>query len=345
MGGSLLQRPGIVILGIAIALLIWAVGDVLLVVFAGILLAVALSAASDYVAEWTPLGRGLSLVLVFLLALLVLGGIGYLVVPQALEELGRLWERIVAILEDLHAWSQQYPILNLGGGDAANGEGGIPEGAMGAAQQVFGAATGMVLGAVGALGTFLIIIVLGGFVAANPGLYLRGICKLVPQRHRERAGEVLAMSGYGLRWWLLGQLVSMALLGVSTGIGLYLFGIDLWLGLALLTALLTFIPFLGPILAGIPIVAVALADGIETGLFVLGFYLVVQTIEGNIVTPMIHERAVSLPPALLIGMQLLAGALFGLPGFILAAPLTVVGMILVNMLYIEDVLNDERAVP
>jgi predicted PurR-regulated permease PerM len=341
---TLLQRPAMVLLCIALAFFVWYVGDVLLVIFAGILLAVALSSASDGLARWTPLNRGFALLAVIVLAGLGLVGLGFIVVPQAMEELWALWERLVAIAGDIQRWAQQFAMFETpDNGDEENG--GITEGMIGTAQEAAGAAAGALMTTLGALGTILIIVILGGFIAANPGLYLRGIEKLVPRRHRFRLSEVLSLTGYGLRWWLLGQLVSMALLGVSTGIGLYVIGIDLWLGLALLTALLTFIPFLGPIIAGIPIVAVGFADGLQTGLIVLVFYLVIQTIEGNIITPMIQERAVLMPPALLIGMQVLFGALFGLPGLILAAPLTVVGMIAVNMLYIEDVLGDERAVP
>jgi predicted PurR-regulated permease PerM len=343
---TLLQRPAMVLLCIALAFFVWYVGDVLLVIFAGILLAVALSSASDGLARWTPLNRGFALLAVIVLAGLGLAGLGFLVVPQAMEELWALWERLTAIAADIQRWAQQFAMFEAPEENGENADtGGVTESLVGPVQEAAGAAAGALMTTLGALGTILIIVILGGFVAANPGLYLRGVGKLVPQRHRSRFSEVVGLTGYGLRWWLLGQLVSMAMLGISTGIGLYLFGIDLWLGLALLTALLTFIPFLGPILAGIPIVAVAFADGLDTGLFVLGFYLVVQTIEGNIITPMIQERAVMMPPALLIGMQVLFGALFGLPGLILAAPLTVVGMIAVNTLYIEDVLGDERAVP
>jgi predicted PurR-regulated permease PerM len=337
---TFLQRPGAVLLAIALAFFVWYVGDVLLVIFAGILLAVALSSASDGLAHWTPLNRGFSLLLVIILAAAALAGLGFLVVPQAMEELWALWERMVAIAGDVQRWAQQFAMFEMPEESGENGENsGIAEGMIGPVQEAAGAAAGVLMTTLGALGTILIILILGGFIAANPGLYLRGLEKLIPQRHRSRFSEVLGQTGYGLRWWLLGQLVSMALLGISTGIGLWVIGIDLWLGLALLTALLTFIPFLGPLIAGIPIVAVGFAAGLQTGLIVLAFYLVIQNIEGNIITPMIQERAVLMPPALLIGMQVLFGALFGLPGLILAAPLTVVGMIVVNMLYIEDTLG------
>ncbi len=346
-------RPGAALLVIALVLLVWYLGHVLLVIFAGILLAVALSSAADGLAHWSPLNRGISLFVVAVLAIAGLVGLGFLVVPAALEELWTLLERLTEIASDLQQWMGQLPLVegadgNGGNGNAAgndsNGDA-LTESLMGSVQDAAGAAAGALFSILGALGTVLIVTIIGGFVAVNPPVYISGMLKLVPEPRRARASQTLAAIGHGLRWWLLGQLVSMAVLGVSTGIGLFAIGIDLWLGLALLTAVLTFIPFLGPIIAGVPIVAIAFGDGFETGLIVLVFYLALQNVEGNILTPMIQERAVRVPPALLVSMQVLFGAIFGAAGFIMAAPLTVVGFIAVNMLYVEDVLGDEAAGP
>ncbi|WP_230533571.1 AI-2E family transporter [Microvirga roseola] len=151
--------------------------------------------------------------------------------------------------------------------------------------------------------------------------------------------------GYTLHWWLIGQLVSMTVLGTLTSLMLWGLGIQLWLGLGVLTGVRTFIPFLGPIIAGVPVLAIAFAEGTQTGLIVLVLYLILQNTEGYFLTPMIQQRAAELPRALLIAMQVLMGLLFGAAGFILAAPLTAVGLVAVNLLYIEAALGDERSAP
>jgi predicted PurR-regulated permease PerM len=336
-------RPEIVLLALGLGLLLWLIGEVLLMVFAGVLLAIALSALADGVTHWTPIPRGLSLFIVTLSLGAALVGLGFLVVPQAIDELGTLVLRLMEIAGNVQQWVQDLPVFEGNGDSVAEDEGG--NGAMGTIQDAAGAAAGVVMGVLGAIGTIIVVIVIGIFMAADPRLYIEGFLKLVPLPVRPRAGEAMALIGYVLRWWLLGQLVSMTVLGILTGLGLFAVGIDLWLGLAAMTAILTFVPFLGPIVAGIAVVSLSFAVGVETGVIVLVFFLALQNLEGYILTPMIQQRAVLMPPALLISMQVLFGTLFGAPGLILAAPLTAAGLVAVNLLYVEDVLGDKRAVP
>jgi predicted PurR-regulated permease PerM len=335
-------RPEIVLLALGIGLLLWLVGEVLLMVFAGVLLAIALSALADGVAHWTPIPRGWSLFIVTLSLGAAFLGLGFLVVPQAIQELGTLVQRLMEIAGNVQQWVQELPVF---ADDGDNGTENGGNGALGTIQDAAGAAAGLVMGVLGLVGTIIVVIVIGIFMAADPRLYLNGFLKLVPQSARPRAGEAMSLIGYALRWWLLGQLISMTVLGILTALGLFAVGVDLWLGLAALTAILTFVPFLGPIVAGVAVVSISFAMNVETGIIVLVFFLGLQNLEGYILTPMIQQRAVLMPPALLISMQVLFGSLFGAPGLILAAPLTAAGLVAVNLLYIEDILGDRRAVP
>jgi predicted PurR-regulated permease PerM len=162
----------------------------------------------------------------------------------------------------------------------------------------------------------------------------------LPREHRPVLDDALSAVARALRWWFLSQLVSMLLLGVTVALGLWVIGVELWLGLGVLTALLTFVPYLGPLVAFLPIAMVAFAQGVETGLIVTVFYLAVQNVEGNVVVPWIQHKVVHLAPVLAISMQVLLGMVFGLAGFILAAPLTVVGMVLVQKLWVEAVIGE-----
>jgi predicted PurR-regulated permease PerM len=157
--------------------------------------------------------------------------------------------------------------------------------------------------------------------------------------------QTLTATAYALRWWFLGQLISMVMLGVTVAVGLLIIGVDLWLSLGVLTGLLTFIPFLGPIIAAVPILIVGFAEGMQTGMIVLIFYLVVQNLEGNFLEPLIHQRVVNLAPVLLISVQVLMSTLFGAMGLVMAAPLTLVAMIMVKKLYIEDMLGEVQSEP
>lgn len=322
-----------------IGVLLWIVGDVLLALFAGVLIAVALDALASVVAERTPIGRLPALALVTLLvAALVISGPLFLL-PVVIDQIGGVWDRLATLADRGLEWAQDHPVLGefLSGDDISDA---APETA-----QIAGQIASLTMTVANALALAVIVVATGLFLAFDPGLYTRGFLRLVPPRSRDRWAETLASTGYALRWWLLGQLVSMSVLFVVTSTGLWLFGLDLWLGLGILTGIFTFVPFLGPAIAAIPILLIGFSEGIGTGLGVAAFYLVVQNLEGTVLTPLIQQRAVRLPPAVLISSQVLMGALFGIPGLILAAPLTAVAMIATNLLYIEGVLGEPRATP
>lgn len=191
----------------------------------------------------------------------------------------------------------------------------------------------------------LIVIVGGIYLAAQPGLYRRGTLKLVPAHRRALANEALEDSGRALGLWLKGQLISMIVVGLLVGAGLWLIGVPSALALGLLAAVLEFIPLVGPIVAALPALLVALTLGPETALWTLGLYLVVQQIEGNILQPVVQQYAVDLPAVILLFSLLGCGMLFGGLGIILAAPLTVVVYVLVKRLYVKEALGTPTHVP
>jgi predicted PurR-regulated permease PerM len=335
-------RTDTVLLAFAIGLLLWLTAKVLLVVFAGILLAIALDALASPVCQHTRLSHGRAVAAVVAALVLLFGAGGMVIVPQFMHQLGEIWLRLLELGGQAqqalhqHPWAQQF--LRLGEQVGANGRAGET-----------GVIAGHIVGAMrtvlGLIATTIVIAVLGVFIGANPALYLRGLLKLVPFGHRRRSQEVLAAVGHALRWWLIGQLIAMLVVGITSSVGLLVLGVDLWFGLGVLVGLFNFIPFLGPILGGAPAVVISLAESTHTGLMVLAFFVVLQNLEGNILTPLIQQHAIHLPPALLITTQVLLGTLFGTFGLILAAPLAVVGMVAVNLLYVEDVLGDRPATP
>jgi predicted PurR-regulated permease PerM len=191
----------------------------------------------------------------------------------------------------------------------------------------------------------LVVVVVGFFLALQPQMYLNGVISLFSRPRRERTREVLQAVGYSLEWWLLSRLFSMTVIGIATGIGLWLLDVPFVLTLAVVSGLLNFVPFVGTLLALIPVALVALMQSPMTLVYVLVFYTVVQMVESYFLTPMVQQQAIKIPPVLAITMQLLMMVLVGLSGFLLAVPLTAVGMVLVKLLYIEGVLGDSVDVP
>ncbi|MFW6076482.1 MAG: AI-2E family transporter [Hyphomicrobiales bacterium] len=333
-------RTDNILLVSALAVFVWFTGDVLLLVFAGLLLAVGLDGLTSAVRNWLPLSQVWGLLLVIVAIVAFLAVIGMTVVPQFLGQLDQLWDRLFGFAERALETLRQYEWAQRLMRDG-EGEGGAADAASAIAQE----AAAAMLAALGIASSLIILLAIAIFAAADPDLYRRGILALLPPSRRERMGDALTATAHALRWWFLAQVIAMLVLGVTVAIGLLIIGIDLWLSLGVLTGLLTFIPFLGPIIAGIPILIVGFSEGLQTGFIVLVFFLVVQNLEGNFLGPMIQHRVVNLAPVLLISVQILMSALFGAMGLVLAAPLTLVAMVFVKKLYVEDVLDEPQSSP
>ncbi len=139
--------------------------------------------------------------------------------------------------------------------------------------------------------------------------------------------------------WLIGKAISMLIIGTVTSVSLYLLNIPLALVLGLIAGLLNFIPYLGPIIAGVPAVLIAFSQSPADGGYTLVVFTMIHVLEGYLLIPLIERRTIALPPALTIVMQVLLGSMAGLTGAALATPLTAVIVVLVAMLYVQDVLD------
>lgn len=317
-----------VLLIVVFGLLVWTVADVLLVVFAGILVGVFLRGLSDGVGALTGLSGEVSLVLVLatLAALLVVGGalLGNEMASQ-LDQLGPslhlAWEKMLNGVYR-YEWGQiLFSERNLSAM--------LPED--GTWLTRLGGAFSMTIGAIAGL---LIAVFIGLYGAAAPAVYRHGLLLLVPAHARSRAREVLDTVTMTMRWWLIGTFARMAVVGLSVTVGLWL--LDIQLALGLIAFVLDFVPYIGPILAALPALLVAIATGPADAFYVLLLYLAVQMAENYVVTPLIDQYSVHLPPALTISAQVLLGALLGALGVVFATPLTAIALVLVRMLYVEE---------
>lgn len=330
------MRTETVLLTAGLLLISYLLGEVLLLVFAAVLIAVGLDGLARAIARRLPISRGWALVgTAFGITAIIVGSLG-LTAARLVQQFRQVGETVLEFVERVQDWLIDYGAIGMM--KEMDGENG---GLAGSADEVAGHVVNYGMTAAGAVASVIILVVLTLFIAANPALYRSGVLRLVPPERRELVEDTLSALAHALRWWFLGQLVSMALLGVTVGLGLFVLGIELWFALAVLTALLTFVPFLGPIVATVPIVAVGFSEGTQSGLIVLGGYLVIQNIEGNVLGPMIQQQAVDLAPALLIVAQVLLSIIFGVVGLILAAPLTIVAMVVVQKLWVEHRLGEK----
>jgi predicted PurR-regulated permease PerM len=330
-----LTAVGLLVLALIVLYLLLYLANVLLLVFAGTLVAVFLGGVARYISTYTPLPRPLALALV----IVTLAGLGVAIAtvagPPIAEQVLLLADRLPDALRRLqtmiqtHEWSRQLFA------DAP-----VMRDLLPAPADVISRITDVFSQTLGALTRLLIVLLIGVYGAVNPQAYVQSVLLLVPQADRSRAREVLHALGRVLRWWLVGRFVSMAIVGTVTATGLWLIGIPSPLALGLIAALMEFVPYIGPILAAAPALLVALVLGPTQLAYVAILYGIVQVLESYLINPLVQERAVSILPAALITAQVIMGVLAGPIGVVLATPLAVSVIVLIQMLYIEDVLGD-----
>jgi predicted PurR-regulated permease PerM len=312
--------------------------DVIFSLFAAILLAVFFRGIGSWVSERTEIPEGVSVFAVGVLFLGVFGLAIWLLAPKVADQVGELRATLPKALDTLRLWLAQYNWGHL-----------IIE-QVPAWSQIFDRfissgflmrLSGIFSTTVGMLFTGFVVILLSFYLASEPRIYIDGLIRLFPVAKRPRMREVVGEIGETLRWWLIGKFFSMLIIGVLTTIGLTVLGVPLALSLGLIAALLAFIPNFGPIIAVLPAVLFAFVESPLQALYVLILYLVIQTVESYFITPLIDRETVAIPPALTIIFQILLGVLVGGLGLVLATPLLAVIIVLVKLLYIEDVLGDK----
>ncbi len=301
-------------LGLAcgIALLIVLVQP-LLIIFAGVVFAALLDGGVRLLGRVLPIGRGWRLLIVVLLTFAFLVGTFILTGVQVTEQVTQLRSTLESQANRFTGYLSSQGLM-----PGASDVNGIVKQALGSVGRV----TSWVGSAIGAITSMFMILILGLFIAMDPGTYSRGLQWMVPSDLRPEFAKTLVKMGATLRRLLAGRLLGMAVEGVASGIALAIGGVPMAMLLGIIAGILAFIPNVGAIVTGVLMVAVGFSAGVDTGYWAIGTYLVVQTIDGYVIVPMVAKRTVDLPPALTLGAQILASALFGILGLALADPMT-----------------------
>lgn len=328
------RTVSLLVLGATLLLLLWMLPEVPLLIFAAALLGVFLDAGARLLRRVLPVPHGAGVMLFLLLLLLLAAGTGMLVARPMAEQLNELWQQVpaaasrAAAMLSRYSWGQEM-LARLQPGNMELPAGGGRT-AFSALNTTFGVLANVVL-----------VSFLGLYFALNPALYRRGIEALVAPSLRPRARLICEEAAATLRGWLGAQMVSMTVVGVLTGLGLWMIGVPLAPVLGVIAALMAFIPTLGPVLAAIPAVLLGLADGLSGVLSVIGVYLVVQSVESYLITPYVQRRSVDLPEAATIIALVAFGLMFGFLGMLLATPMAALMLMLVRRLYVESYLDHE----
>ncbi len=286
----------------------------LLIIFGGMVFAAMIDGGVRLLGRILPIARGWRVAIVVTVTIVFLGWTAMFAGTQMAAQAAQLPSVVQAQAFKVLNWLQAHgAALNIKSME------GVVEKLAGSVGEV----TSAVGGLIGWMTTFFGIVVLGIYIAAEPQLYRRGFAWLLPQSERTRFETTATAMGKSMRRLLAGRLLGMALEGVTTWLLLAIWGVPMAGLLGLLTGLLAFLPNIGAPISGVLMILVGFSDSTSSGLYCIAVYLGVQILDGNVVVPMVAKRTADLAPALVLGMQLIMGTLFGIIGLMLADPLVV----------------------
>lgn len=315
------------LIAVVLLLLVWQLREPLLLFFAAALLSAMLRALATPLVRFARVPPHAAVVVVAVaLVLLIVAGVYALGDPLA-EQFKALEGALPKAWQSLLAWLQRSPlgqrVLESAGDAGAQFKMPWPRLAVLAGNTLH------------ALAGLVLAVLMGVYLALDVHRYRNGLLALVPPRQREAVAQAVDASGQALSRWLLGQAVIMAVLGATVAVGLSLMDMPLALALGVIAGLLEFVPFFGPVAAGLLSVLVAFAQGPQQALYVAALFIGVQQVENHLLVPLVQRWAVELPPVLTLAGVVVFATLFGPMGVMLGTPLTVVARVLVLELYVK----------
>lgn len=314
----------------AVAVLLWRISEVAILAFGGVVAAAGWRGLAAPVSRGTGWSARTSVLIVATVTAVLFGLGAWAFGAEMSRQFGQLEELLPQARDRLAQAADQNAALRAV----------IDSLQQAVSDGSFLSRAGLAAGALfGGLSDLVLILFLSIYLALEPRDYLHGALQLLPPRHRQRVGAAFEDAGAALQQWLLGQFICMAAVGVVVGVTLGLLQVPLALLLGVIAALFEFIPVIGPVLFAIPGLLVALTKGTDTMLYVLVVYVVVQTLESNVLVPLVQRWAVRLPAAVSLLAAFAGFVLFGPIGLIFASPLAVVVMRLIQHLYVEDTLE------
>lgn len=326
----------------ALLLFTWHFAATLFLIFAGMLLGVALNAMSDLLGRVVRLPQSLRLTIVCLALAGLLSGVVFLGGSTIAQQATVLGNTIKSQLVNVKAFLEKNGIdtsyLDFINQEAATSTPGAPathnlpsaSAIASGGGAIVGQTLKLVLGTVSAVGNFFIVLFLGLAFAVQPSIYRNGLLFLAPARHRARATVIVDRIGWTLERWLMAQIITMAAVFFVTWIGLEIIGIQSAFILGIQAGLLAFIPTVGAILGGLIVVLASLASGWVAALSAFVLFLGVHALESYLLTPIIQRQALDIPPATLFAFQILLGVVFGIWGLALALPLMAIAKVLID---------------
>ncbi len=339
---------------VAALILLWSLREPVMLIFAAVVVAMAVCTLVGVVRERLGCRRVVALGLSLLAVLLVIGVLATAVIPPFVEQFGELLQKVpkaaTLLLDMVHRTMESGSKMLYGSEDGGlgwlkqqfrpEGEG---QGALTTGLTGLGGGVLRLLGWTGQIGTGLLqtlfVVAVALMISAQPLHYREVVLLLAPSFYRRRLREVLVLCGDALSGWMGGVLISSLCVGLLAGIGLSLLGVKLVAANAVLAGILNVIPNIGPTLSTVFPMSVALLDSPWKAVAVLLLYVVVQNLESYLITPSVMHHQLQLLPGLTLSAQLIFTVLFGPLGLVLALPMAVCLQVILREVLIHDILD------
>ena len=327
-----------------IVLLLSRVTTILVLLFISVLLSVYFAAFTDVLARRFRLLRPIALGVAFVITFGALTGIGWLILPPVIAQtqdfLGSLPQHAQQLESLLLRVAQKYPLLERSVFGPAGG--GLVEGTIDSAGRFIRES---MLPYLRAGGTIILetisIFAMALYLARDPAVYRDGMISLVPPKFRQVARAIVTDLADTMRAWIWAQLLSMLLLATLTFVGLLLLKVPYALAFGVFTGLVAIVPVFGTLVSTLlPALFVLTIGGWSHAIAVTALGIGVHLVGANVVTPLIFEERLNMPPLLTILSILVAGALLGLLGVLVAVPLLAVVLVVVRHVLLTQIYGD-----
>ena len=339
---------------------VWQIRGTLMLTFAAVILVVLFTMPVRLLVNRFKLHRVVAIIVSVIGFFIILGLLGVPIlrtigdqyeplrtaVESGFEQLSESLTR-ERLLEQDSILRDVIPIIDdlLSGGGSAQPSDDLIGQAISQVTDAVGRLGGSVLPVVGGVAntilSVLIIFFLSMYLLAEPELYVSGIIKLTPIWYRDRMANILRRLDSTLRAWLSVTAISMVVVAILTGFGLRLLDIrEEAFALGVLAGLLSFIPNFGPVVALVPSVAVAMVEAPHNVVWVVVVIYGVSFFQSQVISPVLASERMNMPAILILLGQIIFGFFFGFLGLMLAVPLSACMAVLVDEMYVKDVLGD-----
>ena len=311
----------------------------LLAVLITVIIAIALAAVASKL-ERHGIPRPIGALLGLVAALAVVAGTLALVIPPFVDETNAFVDDVPGIVDDLR--DRVHDVTGAKPDDIADSVQKFAERYTDDPGRLIGPITSIGLSLAGIAGALVLILITAYYMAIKPEPLLDGIRRLVPPEHRHQADHIMSRLRSSWIGWMRGVAADMLISGVLLYIGLTIIGLDFAILFAVLTALLSVVPYFGAIISGLPPVLFALTDSPGKALAVIIIYTLVQQVEGNLTIPVVMSKTVKLHPAVIAVGVVVVGQLFGFVGLLVAVPILSMIVILVEELWVKPMEESHR---